>query len=84
MATDIWSFRAIASLSTQKDSSICLDLTYIQLINLLYRAGFHIFKSDASVDHEDYDLKILIKHHQWFGPFPASYNDVADQNHVQF
>ena len=57
----------------------CLDLTVIQLISLLYGEGFHIFKPDVPVDHEDYDLKILMKHHQCVGPFPASYDEIANQ-----
>ncbi|KAJ5735151.1 kinase-like protein [Penicillium malachiteum] len=48
------------------------------LISLLYGEGFHIFKPDVPVDHEDYDLKILMKHHQCFGPFPASYDEIAN------
>lgn len=78
-ATDIWSFGAMASFSTHKASSTCLDLTGIQLISLLYGEYFHIFKPDVPVDHEDYDLKILMKHHQFFGPFPASYDEIANQ-----
>jgi hypothetical protein len=41
--------------------------------------GFHIIKPDVPVNHEDYDLKILMKHHQCFGPFPASYDEIANQ-----
>jgi hypothetical protein len=63
----------------RKASSACFDLIGIQLISLLYGKAFHIFKPDVPVDHEDYDLKNLMKHHQCFGPFPASYDEIANQ-----
>lgn len=45
---------------------------------MLYGEGFHIFKPDVPIDHEDYEIKILMKHHRCFGPFPTSYVDIAD------
>ncbi|KAF2189963.1 kinase-like protein [Zopfia rhizophila CBS 207.26] len=47
------------------------------LISLLWGENWHIFKPDVPVDHEHYDLKILMKHHQFFGPFPLSYQEIA-------
>ncbi len=35
------------------------------------------------VDHEDYELTILMKHHQFFGPFPTSYSEFADQDAIK-
>ena len=29
--------------------------------------------------HEEYDLKILTKYHVFFGPYPPSYVDLADE-----
>ncbi|KAJ9237220.1 hypothetical protein DTO166G5_3616 [Paecilomyces variotii] len=52
------------------------------LISLLYGEGFHIFKPDVSPDHDDYDIKILLKHHRCFGPFPESYEEIADQERL--
>ncbi|KAB8074806.1 hypothetical protein BDV29DRAFT_156342 [Aspergillus leporis] len=46
---------------------------------LLYGEGFHIFKPDVPADNDEYDLKTLMKHPQVFGPFPRSYDEVADQ-----
>lgn len=83
-ATDIWSFGAMESLSTHKASSAFFGLTGIQLISLLYGEGFCIFKPDVPVDHEDYDLKILMKHHQCFGPFPTSYDEIATPERQAF
>ncbi|KAL4984446.1 kinase-like domain-containing protein [Aspergillus falconensis] len=52
------------------------------LISLLYGAGFHIFKPDVPPDHDEYDVKILLKHHRCFGPFPESYEQIADQQRL--
>lgn len=72
------------SLSTHKASSAFFGLTGIQLISLLYGEGFYIFKPDVPVDHEDYDLKILMKHHQCFGPFPTSCDEIATPERQAF
>ncbi|EGC45657.1 serine/threonine protein kinase [Histoplasma capsulatum var. duboisii H88] len=45
-------------------------------------ARFHIFKPDVPVDHDEYDTKILMKHHRCFGPFPESYEEIADQERL--
>jgi serine/threonine protein kinase len=31
------------------------------------------------VDHEDYDLKVLERMHIFFGPFPESYREIANE-----
>lgn len=54
----------------------------MQLISLLYGEGFHIFKPDVPVDHDEYDMKILMKHHRCFGPFPESYKEIADDERL--
>jgi hypothetical protein len=58
------------------------ELMAVQLISLIYGEGFHIFKPNVPVDHDEYDLKILIKHHLCFGPFPVSYNEIADKERL--
>jgi serine/threonine protein kinase len=50
-----------------------------KLISLIYGNDFHIFDPDVPVDHDDFDAKILVKHHQIFGPFPPSYQEIADE-----
>ncbi|RAL13842.1 kinase-like protein [Aspergillus homomorphus CBS 101889] len=40
--------------------------------------GFHIFKPDVSVEHDEYNPRIQMKHHRCFGPFPESYEEIAD------
>lgn len=31
-------------------------------------------------DHEHYELKILMKHCQFFAPYPSSYEEIADED----
>lgn len=57
-------------------------LSTIQLISLLYGDGFHIFKPDVPADQDEYDLRILLKHHRCFGPFPELYEQIADQQRL--
>ncbi|PGH06135.1 STE/STE20 protein kinase [Blastomyces parvus] len=78
-ATDIWSFGAMASF---KSSSPSPPGPWTKLISLIYGEGFHIFKPDVPVDHDEYEIKILTKHHRCFGPFPASYEQIADQERL--
>ncbi|EZF33469.1 serine/threonine protein kinase [Trichophyton interdigitale MR816] len=52
------------------------------VISLIYGEGFHIFKPDVPPGHDEYDVKILLKHHRCFGPFPESYEEIADQQRL--
>ena len=63
------------------DPNVNARLT-LQLISLLYGDGFHIFKPDVPVSHDEYDVKIFMKHHRCFGPFPESYEQIADQQRL--
>jgi serine/threonine protein kinase len=49
-----------------------------EALALIWGKNFFIFKPDVPVDHEEYELKILARQHQFFGPFPLSYKDLAD------
>lgn len=53
------------------------------MISLLYGGGFYIFKPDVPADHEDYDIGILTRHHQCFGPFPLTYGEIADEARLE-
>ncbi|EPE24109.1 Protein kinase-like (PK-like) [Glarea lozoyensis ATCC 20868] len=53
------------------------------LITLIYGDSWFIFRPDVPADHEAYDLKILMRHHQFFGPFPLSYQDIADDEAIR-
>ncbi|KAF4624047.1 hypothetical protein G7Y89_g14130 [Cudoniella acicularis] len=48
------------------------------LITLIWGGNWFIFKSDVLADHESYELKILIKQHQFFGLLSLSYKEIAD------
>ncbi|KFY43571.1 hypothetical protein V495_03882 [Pseudogymnoascus sp. VKM F-4514 (FW-929)] len=48
------------------------------LISLIWGLNWHIFKPSVPVDHEDYELEIMMKHCQYFGPYPLSYREIAD------
>ncbi|OBT62969.1 hypothetical protein VE03_07614 [Pseudogymnoascus sp. 23342-1-I1] len=84
-ATDIWSFGAMASFKLPFPAELYRlksNFLALQLISLMYGEGFHIFKSDVPVDHEDIEIKILTRHHICFGPFPESYEQIADQERL--
>ena len=55
-------------------------LTSTQLINLIWGLNFHIFEPEEPEGHEMYDTKIVVRQHQWFGPFPISYQEITDQD----
>ncbi len=45
----------------------------------MYGENFHLFKPDVPVDHDEYAIEVLRKHHRCFGPFPVSYEQIADE-----
>lgn len=45
----------------------------------MFGENFHLFKPNVPAYHEDYELKVLERMHIFFGPFPNSYQDIADQ-----
>ncbi|RJE25078.1 serine threonine protein kinase [Aspergillus sclerotialis] len=49
------------------------------LITLLYGDNFFLFKSDVPFGHEEYELKILKRQCQFFGPFPLTYREICPQ-----
>lgn len=51
-----------------------------QLINLIWGLNFHIFEPEEPEGDEMYDTKIVVHQHQWFGPFPVTYKEIADQD----
>lgn len=52
----------------------------MQLIALIYGDDWFMFAPDVPFDHQEYELRILMRQHQFFGPFPASYNEIADND----
>jgi serine/threonine protein kinase len=44
----------------------------------MYGNNSFIFKPDVPADHEEYELRILMRQYQFFGPYPASYSEIAN------
>ncbi|RAL06114.1 serine/threonine protein kinase [Aspergillus ibericus CBS 121593] len=79
--TDIWSFGTMVS---HLPPQLVHLLIYIsKLISLIWGDNFFIFKPDVPRSSEDYELKILIKYHIFFGPYPSSYSDLADEETLE-
>ncbi|EFQ98610.1 serine/threonine protein kinase [Nannizzia gypsea CBS 118893] len=49
------------------------------LITLIYGDNFFMFKPDVPADHNEYELRILRRQCLFFGPFPESYQEIADK-----
>lgn len=56
---------------------------FFKVISLLYGQRFHVFKPDVPPEHEDYDMKILLKHNRHFGPFPISFQQIAGEDQLE-
>nr|KMM71319.1 hypothetical protein CPAG_07626 [Coccidioides posadasii RMSCC 3488] len=48
-------------------------------ISMIWGDNFFIFKPKFPRGHDEYELEILAKYHIYFGPYPPSYVDLADQ-----
>lgn len=55
-------------------------LTVPQLTNLVRDLNFHTFEPEEPESHEMYDTKVVVNQHQWLGPFPISYKEIADED----
>ncbi|KAI1909749.1 hypothetical protein LOZ61_004811 [Ophidiomyces ophidiicola] len=51
----------------------------VTLINQIWGLNFHIFEPRNIGKEESYDLHVLMKQHEWFGPFPHSMKDIVDE-----
>ncbi|KKZ60399.1 hypothetical protein EMCG_00685 [[Emmonsia] crescens] len=49
------------------------------VISMIWGDNFFIFKPTVPRGHDEYELQILAKYHIYFGPYPPSYVDLADQ-----
>jgi serine/threonine protein kinase len=50
---------------------------------LIYGDEFNLFRlRDVHFGHDEYELKILMRQFQYFGPFPAKYEELADEETV--
>ncbi|KAI1881863.1 hypothetical protein JX265_000689 [Neoarthrinium moseri] len=53
------------------------------VLSLLYGGGFHLFNpanEGIKTDNDEYELTVLHRMYRYFGPFPQSYQDIADDN----
>jgi len=76
-AADIWSFGAMVRCHCPTLKSCHLTL---QLINLIYGGDFNIFlPKDKSItrEQEEYLLEVIKQQYRFFGPFPASFEQIA-------
>lgn len=55
----------------------------MKLISLIYGGDFNLFRPKVSRDHEEYLLNVLMEMYRFFGPFPASYTEVASEEVIQ-
>ena len=46
---------------------------------MIWGDNFSIFKPKVPRGHDRYELEILANYHIYFGPYPPSYADLADQ-----
>jgi len=44
---------------------------------LIYGDNFFLFKPDVPADHDEYELKILQRQCEFFGPFPLTYREIC-------
>ncbi|PKY04130.1 kinase-like protein [Aspergillus campestris IBT 28561] len=49
------------------------------LVTLVYGDNFFLFKPDVPADHDEYELKILQRQCEFFGPFPLTYRGICPQ-----
>ena len=55
-----------------------------QLISLIFGENWHIFKPyNLDPDDETYPVHVLIRQANFFGPFPLSYQEIADDERLQ-
>ena len=59
-------------------------LILLQLISLIYGGHFNIFRPrNVLYGYEEYNLEVLKRQFQYFGPFPAKYEEIANRETVE-
>ncbi|OAX77598.1 STE/STE20 protein kinase [Emergomyces africanus] len=51
----------------------------VTLINQIWGLNFHLFEPQNTEAEQSYDLRVLMKQHEWFGPFPQSMKEIVDE-----
>lgn len=80
--TDIWSFGTMVIITYISLFTFLINPNideFIKVISMIWGDNFFIFKPNVPRGHDEYELEILAKYHIYFGPFPPSYADLADQ-----
>jgi hypothetical protein len=55
----------------------------LQFISLIYGGNFNLFRPrTVPYGHEEYGLEVLKRQHQYFGPFPPKYEEIASQETI--
>jgi hypothetical protein len=60
-----------------------LTLTSWQILTLLYGGGFYLFNpahEGIKPGQGEYELAVLNRMYRYFGPFPDSFQEIADEN----
>jgi hypothetical protein len=55
----------------------------VKLISLIYSGDFNLFRPNLPRDHEEYQLGAVMQVFCYFGPFPASIEEIASQETVR-
>ncbi|QKX54926.1 uncharacterized protein TRUGW13939_02016 [Talaromyces rugulosus] len=81
--TDIWSFGTMVIIIHTGHVYFCeMNLSnheFSKVISMIWGENFCIFKPKVPRGHDEYELDILAKYNIYFGPFPPSYGDLADE-----
>lgn len=80
--TDIWSFGAMVIIIYTSVFTFAMNPSnhkFVKVISMIWGDNFCLFRPKVPRGHDDYELEILAKYHIYFGPFPLSYRDLADE-----
>lgn len=69
-------------------TTLCIPLptNRAKLISLIYGGEFNIFDPPGEpykFNDPEYEFEVLKRQFQFFGPFPAKYEQIADNNTVE-
>lgn len=53
------------------------------MISLIYGENFYVFEPATKPSDEAYEIDILIRHNQFFGPFPICWGEIADESRIE-
>ncbi|KNG83245.1 hypothetical protein ANOM_009053 [Aspergillus nomiae NRRL 13137] len=82
--TDIWSFGTMVIIPSASLPKTLFSVNpnnhgFVKVISMIWGDNFCIFKPNVPRGHDEYEIKILANYHIYFGPFPPSYGERADE-----